>query len=534
MGRWRRRRGRRELEDESWESSDEEYVVDEEGEWDGGSVSGEESWDSGLRMSLFGNRESEAEQGNSCGVSRAWEGEEEENKARTGLESKQRGAFACRRKRSCRKSRVSKVFNGGKEGCEQDRNLEAEGLCGVVGAEGNMGPTASQLKPMKELVGQRKSRAIVNNSIGRKEVSDDDDGFTSGYDEHVQIQEEKRDKKRRARVNSDLYPTDQVSLHVEDMGSEETGDSTSLGSRLSKRLPVDVSWNHLRQKRSARQSHSVRAVSDHEAFKLSADGDVDVVGGHWGKKRKRVQLPRSTFTSAVGSGDAFGVENEALTAEQKKRGRRKRRIILYSDSESEDSLSPNTATKAIGLQEEEDVSKEAKGCEDLPTCLSSSASRRLQVGPSWSSLRRKRFRKKGTRKTSAGMQVCGICLSEEHSDIVRGMLDSCSHYFCFTCIMEWSRVESRCPVCKQRFITITKPVRLDVGVCPMKEVITIPERNQVYQPSEEEVRSYFDPYENVAYPAAVCTAYALSTLETKVKLIMSLKRGLLQRPPNIQ
>nr|VDC92656.1 unnamed protein product [Brassica oleracea] len=92
--------------------------------------------------------------------------------------------------------------------------------------------------------------------------------------------------------------------------------------------------------------------------------------------------------------------------------------------------------------------------------------------------------------------VCGICLSEEDMRRLKGTLDCCSHYFCFTCIMEWSKVESRCPLCKQRFRTISKPARSTPGVDLREVVIPVPERDQVYQPTEEELRSYLDPYEN--------------------------------------
>ncbi|CAL4922260.1 unnamed protein product [Urochloa decumbens] len=97
----------------------------------------------------------------------------------------------------------------------------------------------------------------------------------------------------------------------------------------------------------------------------------------------------------------------------------------------------------------------------------------------------------------AGKPICGICLSEEQRATVQGVLNCCSHYFCFACIMEWSRVESRCPLCKQRFTTITKSSKVDLGLGVRKAVIKVEERDQVYQPTEEEIRRWLDPYENV-------------------------------------
>ncbi|PON67023.1 Zinc finger, PHD-finger [Parasponia andersonii] len=60
--------------------------------------------------------------------------------------------------------------------------------------------------------------------------------------------------------------------------------------------------------------------------------------------------------------------------------------------------------------------------------------------------------------------------------------------------------ELKAEVVKQRFITISKPAKSTAGVDLRVAVITVPERDQVYQPSEEELRSYLDPYENV-----ICT-----------------------------
>lgn len=95
------------------------------------------------------------------------------------------------------------------------------------------------------------------------------------------------------------------------------------------------------------------------------------------------------------------------------------------------------------------------------------------------------------------VQACGICLTEE--EVGRGKLDCCDHYFCFGCIMEWSKVESRCPICKQRFVTIVKlPVP---GMSRSRpRTFHIPHKNQVYEPSEEEIRLFTDPYLHV-----VCT-----------------------------
>ncbi|KAI8528756.1 hypothetical protein RHMOL_Rhmol12G0172000 [Rhododendron molle] len=77
-------------------------------------------------------------------------------------------------------------------------------------------------------------------------------------------------------------------------------------------------------------------------------------------------------------------------------------------------------------------------------------------------------------------QSCGICLCSEEGGraIIRGRIDSCDHYFCFVCIMEWAKVESRCPLCKRRFTSIRRPP-MD-GVFLNERVVSVPVRDQVY------------------------------------------------------
>lgn len=77
-----------------------------------------------------------------------------------------------------------------------------------------------------------------------------------------------------------------------------------------------------------------------------------------------------------------------------------------------------------------------------------------------------------------GKQRCGICLSEDQERTVQGKLDCCAHFFCSACIMEWSKVETRCPVCKRRFSTITKTSKLD-PMFSMNKVVRVQTRDQV-------------------------------------------------------
>lgn len=71
--------------------------------------------------------------------------------------------------------------------------------------------------------------------------------------------------------------------------------------------------------------------------------------------------------------------------------------------------------------------------------------------------------------------ICVICFSDD-GKAERGKLDSCDHYFCFVCIMEWARIESRCPTCKGRFTVVH---RIAKDGCRFRErIVNIPMRNQ--------------------------------------------------------
>ncbi|KAL8130292.1 hypothetical protein V2J09_019447 [Rumex salicifolius] len=94
---------------------------------------------------------------------------------------------------------------------------------------------------------------------------------------------------------------------------------------------------------------------------------------------------------------------------------------------------------------------------------------------------------------------CGICLSEE-GQAVRGCIDSCDHYFCFVCIVEWSKIESRCPLCKGRFCKIRR-MRKDGSFIGDRDVL-VPVRNQMYDPHRNVTSGPLDPYSNVS--CAIC------------------------------
>ncbi|KAK3198317.1 hypothetical protein Dsin_021732 [Dipteronia sinensis] len=203
--------------------------------------------------------------------------------------------------------------------------------------------------------------------------------------------------------------------------------------------------------------------------------------------------------------DCEFIDKSPVAREKSKKnsGRRKRKYVVPSDSDFLPS-GPSDYEYTISEEEREQVreANELCGSRVKTTLWHSSCSMRIEEDRKIQQ-RRKPVVRKGkekieeVKKNEGGKQVCGICLSEEDKRRLRGTLDCCSHYFCFTCIMEWSKVESRCPLCKQRFATITKPERSTGGVDLRSVVIQVPKRDQVYQPTEEDLMSFLDPYENV-------------------------------------
>ncbi|PON82981.1 Cdk-activating kinase assembly factor [Trema orientale] len=88
---------------------------------------------------------------------------------------------------------------------------------------------------------------------------------------------------------------------------------------------------------------------------------------------------------------------------------------------------------------------------------------------------------------------CAICFSED-GKAIRGEIDCCDHYFCFLCIMEWAKTESRCPICRRRFTTIRRPPKH--GAFPRERLIKFPLRDQAFIHYGDTDGS-FDPYAEV-------------------------------------
>lgn len=83
----------------------------------------------------------------------------------------------------------------------------------------------------------------------------------------------------------------------------------------------------------------------------------------------------------------------------------------------------------------------------------------------------------GPESTLKRRDECSICL--EPTDC-RGFLHGCcDHYFCFDCILQWSRISSLCPLCKRRFASIVRvrgasSASPGIGTWDKKDVTHVP------------------------------------------------------------
>ncbi|KAM0947617.1 putative chromatin regulator PHD family [Dioscorea sansibarensis] len=207
------------------------------------------------------------------------------------------------------------------------------------------------------------------------------------------------------------------------------------------------------------------------------------------KNRSRISDSDSEFSDFVVSEDEEKVRGRGRPRKKKKNERKKRSRLVDSELEFSDFVISDEELRDLGIGGESNGQQKQQRQQQ----------QQQQQQPK-RIVAEKKEEEKGKEKAEvdSGKQVCGICLSEEKKTTVQGLLECCAHYFCFACIMEWSKVESRCPVCKRRFASISKSGGpLNPGLGNRRAVIRVPKRDQVYQPSEEEMRGFLDPYENV-------------------------------------
>ncbi|XP_022719490.1 remodeling and spacing factor 1-like isoform X2 [Durio zibethinus] len=319
----------------------------------------------------------------------------------------------------------------------------------------------------KRMSSARNRKIVDRKSRKRKSVSDEEE-----EDEDYEEEEEDEDD------------DEEFTLDEEDCLDEE------------EELTIEKKKNNMKVSKQGLQK---RGPSKHRKKMKSAVSKKPLRKG--GRKKRR--LKRKKRVEEEDDDDWDFIDNAPIVRKKCRTnaGRRMKAYVVPSDSDFV--LSGSSDYEYTISEEEREQVKEANQlCGSFKaSLLSSSSSKRIpeveELGQHKKPPGRKGKEKVEETKAEVMKPVCGICLSEEDKRRLRGTLNCCSHYFCFTCIMEWSKVESRCPICKQRFETISKPARSTAGADLRDVVIQVPKRDQVYQPSEEELRSYLDPYENV-------------------------------------
>jgi len=78
---------------------------------------------------------------------------------------------------------------------------------------------------------------------------------------------------------------------------------------------------------------------------------------------------------------------------------------------------------------------------------------------------------------------CGICFEKVK---MRGILNSCDHPYCFSCILKWSKESNTCPFCKVRFTSLTK-----VDACNPNKKDKKPKKVRVTHKDQKPDYNYF-------------------------------------------
>lgn len=280
---------------------------------------------------------------------------------------------------------------------------------------------------------------------------------------------------RRKRKSVEASSVDEESLIVKGRSAVK-GRKNNL-KKVNKRT---VKSRSARKKRSSIDSDSFDSdffMSDDD---LSVKARVAVDGSENKRRTKPVRRKKKLKTDSETSDSDFVVSDEDLLDDD---------IVVHAKPRKVSrTKKKNARTSRKQLSVESECTDSENEVKDLE--IERTLNMRKHEGSSG---------KKGKEKEADDLakQLCGICLSEEHKGTIQGILNCCSHFFCFSCIMEWSKVESRCPLCKRRFVTITKSSRSDPMLELRRPVIRVQMRDQVYQPSEEELRVLLDPYEDV-------------------------------------
>ncbi|KAM0064352.1 putative chromatin regulator PHD family [Helianthus debilis subsp. tardiflorus] len=365
----------------------------------------------------------------------------------------------------------------------------------------------------------------------KKVVYTEDDEDDANDEEYMYSGRKVNQKKNLWGKSEVSYTEEEEEEEEEEDDDDDDDDDDDLGVVSASRKRNQISKRHEKRIVSYKEDNQEEEEESDAEFKLSESDFVDDEdetpkmkknkglrshsqkknvprGRKKSKKTKNPTKPKQRHHKSgpkLASSKEKPVTNKTKTENRSKISKNRKhradwqRAMAESDSDFVSSASSDHEY-TISEEEREQMREASIYCANLRAKLRSSSCGNQEKQPAYE--QKKYPMRKGKEKVEddIGKQVCGICLSEEQKRTMRGVLNCCRHYFCFACIMEWSKVESRCPLCKQRFTTITKSAKSDTSFDLRTVVVAVPECDQVYEPSEEELRGYLDPYENV-----ICT-----------------------------
>ncbi|KAL1549753.1 chromodomain-helicase-DNA-binding protein 4-like [Salvia divinorum] len=359
----------------------------------------------------------------------------------------------------------------------------------------------------RKSVQTRKKNMVVKSR--KKQVSDSEEEEEE-YDDYCVsgVRQHKKNKDSHEEEEEEDYDDEDDDIRVFSRQDEDdfVDENPSKKSRVSRTEIYEDSYNEDPKEIDKLAFSEENEDDDYNESDDSDDEEFtpgEVLKSNCRKPvRRRVLRTKNRSNPLKEFKDQNAASRKSKTIKEWGWGRRKKATVTVNSDSDILSSESSDYEYTISEEEREQIKEGTRFCKRLNTNLRSSYSLKMAEEEKLVPLKGKRPGRKGKQKVvdlkiEIGKQVCGICLSEEGKKTVKGVLNCCSHYFCFACIMEWSKVESRCPLCKQRFTTISRTARTDGGHDLRDAVFPVPERDQVYQPSEEELRGYLDPYENV-------------------------------------
>nr|GEY64324.1 sarcoplasmic reticulum histidine-rich calcium-binding protein-like [Tanacetum cinerariifolium] len=312
----------------------------------------------------------------------------------------------------------------------------------------------STRKEANQIKEPREEKTVLYNDDDQEEEDDEKDvEFKLSESDFVDDEDDSISTQKKA--NQIKEPREENTVSYKDDDQEEEDDETDVEFKLSESDFVDDEYDSPKIQKSEKVNRS-------HPQKKTVRGRLS--------KSKKSKSKHSTKSKQknLRSGRKLGSSKENKNQVEKQSKKRKPRVRADSDS---DFVSSASSHHELTLSEDErEQVREAKIFGARDNSRSSSCGNEEEPARE----QRKYLLRKGKEKVEdvkdeTWKQVCGICLSEEGKRTVRG----------------------------QRFATITKAAKSDTTFALRTVVIPVPECDQVYQPSEEELRGYLDPYENV-------------------------------------